>query len=49
MDIREKEEITFVEALSHLNRCFNKETFQKIHNAILKEIDNAKKDASSSN
>jgi len=42
MDIREKETLTYAEALAHLNRAFNKETFQKLHAAIRKEIENAK-------
>lgn len=47
-DIREKEVLTYGEALLHLQKVFNKETFQKLHRAILKEIENAKQDASTS-
>lgn len=39
MDIREKETLTYSEAIAHLNRAFNKETFQKLHDAIRKEIE----------
>ena len=41
MDIRKKETLTYEEAIAHLNRAFNKETFQKLHDAIRKEIQNA--------
>lgn len=41
MDIREKEELTYGEALLHLQRCFNKEVFGKLHRAITKEVENA--------
>lgn len=42
MDIREKETLTYSEAIAHLNRAFNKETFQKLHDAIRKEIESEK-------
>ena len=42
MDIREKETLTYGEAIAYLNRVFNKETFQKLHDAIRKEIENAR-------
>lgn len=48
-DYRKKDEWSFGEAMLHLNNCFNKEVFQKLHSAILKEIDNAKQDARISN
>jgi len=49
MEYRDKPEWTFGEAILHLNRCFNKETFQKLHGAILKAIENAKQNATPSN
>ena len=42
MDMREKTELTFGEAMLHLNQCFNKRVFQMLNDAIRKEIDNAK-------
>lgn len=49
MDMRDKTELTFGEAMLHLNRVFNKEVFQKLNDAIRKEIENAKQNAASSN
>lgn len=49
MEYRDKPEWTFGEAMLHLNRVFNKEVFQKLNQAIMKEIENAKQDAGSSN
>lgn len=48
MEYRDKDEWTFGEAMLHLNRCFNQEVFQKLNNAIQKEIANAKLNANSS-
>lgn len=48
MEYRDKPEWTFGEAILHLNRCFNKETFQKLHGAILKEIESVKARSDSS-
>ena len=42
MDIREKQTLTYGEAIAHLSRAFNKETFQKLYDAIQKEIENAR-------
>jgi hypothetical protein len=39
MDIREKDTLTYGEAMLHLSKVFNKETFQKLHAAIRKEIE----------
>lgn len=44
-DYRKKDEWSFGEAMLHLSNTFNKEVFQKLHGAILKEIENAKQDA----
>ena len=41
MEYRDNPEWTFGEAMLHLNRCFNPEVFQKLHNAIRKEIKDA--------
>ena len=49
MDMRDKAELTFREAMLHLNQCFNKRVFQMMHQAIMKEIENAKQNATSSN
>lgn len=48
MEYRDKPEWTFGEAMLHLNRCFNKEVFQKLNEAIRKEIDSAKAGSNSS-
>lgn len=42
MDMRKCETLTFGEAMLHLNQCFNKPTFQKLHQAIMREIEDAK-------
>lgn len=42
MEYRDKPEWTFGEAMLHLNRVFNKEVFGKLHQAILKEIEDVK-------
>jgi predicted Zn-dependent peptidase len=39
MDYHKKSEWNYGEAMLHLNRCFNKETFQKLQKAILEEIE----------
>jgi hypothetical protein len=41
-EYRRKDEWSFGEAMLHLNNCFNKEVFQKLNNAIQKELQNAK-------
>lgn len=42
MDMRDRTELTFGEAMLHLNQCFNKRVFQMLNDAIRKEIENAK-------
>lgn len=42
MDMRDRKELTFGEAMLHLNQCFNKRVFQMLNEAIHKEIENAK-------
>ncbi len=49
MDMRDKTELTFGEAMLHLNQVFNKRVFQMLNEAIRKEIENAKQNAASSN
>jgi hypothetical protein len=49
MDMRDKTELTFGEAMLHLNQCFNKHVFQMLHEAIRKEIDDVKQNVASSN
>jgi hypothetical protein len=44
--MREKTELTYGEAMLHLNQCFNKRVFQMLHKAITGEIDRVKHDAS---
>lgn len=48
MDMRDKRELTYGEAMLHLNQVFNKRVFQMLHKAITKEIEDAKQNASSS-
>ena len=48
MDMRDKTELTFGEAMLHLNQCFNKRVFQMLNDAIRKEIDGAKARSDSS-
>lgn len=45
MDMRDRTELTFPEAMLHLNQCFNKRVFQMMHQAIMKELENAKQNA----
>ena len=47
MDMRDKTELTFGEAMLHLNQVFNKRVFQMLNDAIRKEIEKAKQNASS--
>lgn len=42
MDMREKTELTYGEAMLHLNQVFNKRVFQMLHKAITEEIERAK-------
>lgn len=49
MDMRNRTQLTFGEAMLHLNQCFNKDVFKMLHKAIHEEIENAKHNASSSN
>ena len=42
MDMREKAELTFGEAMLHLNQCFNKRVFQMLNEAINQEIEKRK-------
>lgn len=39
MDMRDKTELTYGEAMLHLNQCFNKRVFQMLQKAILEEIE----------
>lgn len=39
MDMRDRTELTFGEAMLHLNQCFNKRVFQMLNDAIRKEIE----------
>ena len=48
MDMRDKTELTFGEAMLHLNQVFNKRVFQMLNDAIRKEIDGAKARSDSS-
>lgn len=48
MDMRNRTELNFGEAMLHLNQCFNQRVFQMLHKAIHEEIENAKHNASSS-
>ena len=45
MNMRDKTELTFGEAMLHLNQVFNKRVFQMLNDAIRKEIENAKQNA----
>lgn len=45
MDMRDKTELTFGEAMLHLSQCFNKRVFQMMHQAIMKEIESVKQNA----
>lgn len=42
MDMRDRTELTFGEAMLHLNQCFDKRVFQMLHKAINDEIERAK-------
>lgn len=48
MDMRDKTELTFGEAMLHLNQVFNKRVFQMLNDAIRKEIESAKARSDSS-
>ena len=44
MDMRDKTELTFGEAMLHLNQVFNKRVFKMIHKAINDEIKRSKQE-----
>lgn len=39
MDMRDKTELTYGEAMLHLNQVFNKRVFQMLQKAILEEME----------
>lgn len=43
MDMRERTELTYGEAMLHLSQVFNKRVFQMLHKAINDELERVKR------